>query len=482
MDEKPEVGHVENANVASISDAHKEYILDRHKTLELDPVPDFNDADPYNWPFRKKVINLLLVAFHAMMATFTAAAIQSAFADIAIDLNVSIHRATYLTSLVIAILGVAPLVWRPLSERYGRRPIFLISLIGSLVCNIGCACSPTYATMGLCRALAGFFISPAAALGSATVAETIFKRERARYMGIWTVMVTLGVPTAPVIFGFVAYRVGYRWIYWILACTNAVQFILYLFFGPESRYIRGQQQQQRSSFRQQYFSFKRIDLTPLTWREFVSPLELVVRPCVLLSATAYSTVFLFASVFIAIEIPQLFVEKFHLNAEQIGLQNISIILGTLIGEQLGGTLSDRWMWRRQCKMKERMVQPEFRLWLSYSGYLLVICGVVVFLIQIKQADARWNITPIIGAGIAAAGNQIVTTVLITYAVDCYRDEAASIGVFITFVRQELGFIGPFWFPTMIETVGLYGSAGIITALILCSSIIPTIFSAIAIVK
>jgi MFS family permease len=154
------------------------------------------------------------------MATFTAAAIQSAFADIAIDLNVSIHRATYLTSLVIAILGVAPLVWRPLSERYGRRPIFLISLIGSLVCNIGCACSPTYATMGLCRALAGFFISPAAALGSATVTETFFKRERARYMGIWTVMVTLGVPTAPVIFGFVAYRVGYRWIYWILACVS----------------------------------------------------------------------------------------------------------------------------------------------------------------------------------------------------------------------------------------------------------------------
>lgn len=154
--------------------------------------------------------------------------------------------------------------------------------------------------------------------------------------------------------------------------------------------------------------------------------------------------------FIAIEIPQLFVEKFHLNAEQIGLQNISIILGTLIGEQLGGTLSDGWMWRRQRKMKERMVQPEFRLWLSYIGYLLVICGVIVFLIQIKQADARWNITPIIGAGIAAAGNQIVTTVLITYAVDCYRDEAASIGVFITFVRQELGFIGPFWYVASLK--------------------------------
>ena len=229
--------------VASLSDEHRQYLLDRHKTLELDPVPDLNDADPYNWPKRRvgllycsicvcecvltsnqKLVNLFLVAFHAMMATFTAAAIQSAFVDIAMDLHVSIQRASYLTSLVIAVTGGAPLFWRPLSQRYGRRPIFLLSLIGSLVGNIGCAKSPSYGTMGLCRAITAFFISPAAALGSATVSETFFKRERARYMGIWTVMVTLGVPMAPFIFGFVAYRVGYRWIYWILACVIVIPF------------------------------------------------------------------------------------------------------------------------------------------------------------------------------------------------------------------------------------------------------------------
>lgn len=106
-------------------------------------------------------------------------------------------------------------------------------------------------------------------------------------------------------------------------------------------------------------------------------------------------------------------------------------------------MSDQWMLRRQ-RRTEKAVQPEFRLWLSYIGYLLAICGVVVFLVRIGQASDQWNITPIIGAGIAAAGNQIVTTVLITYAIDCYREEAASIGVFITFVRQTWGFIGPFW--------------------------------------
>jgi MFS family permease len=121
-----------------------------------------------------------------MMSTFTAAAIIPAYFNIHEDLGCSIQRASYLTSLQIAILGGAPLFWRPLSIRYGRRPIWLISLIGSLVCNIGCAYSHSYASMAACRALVAFFISPAGAIGTGVVSETFFKRERGTYLGIWT--------------------------------------------------------------------------------------------------------------------------------------------------------------------------------------------------------------------------------------------------------------------------------------------------------
>lgn len=151
------------------------------------------------------------------MATFTSGSIIPAYEDIAQGLGVTLQQATCLTSLQIAILGSAPLLWKPLSNQFGCRPIFLLSTICSLLSNIGCAKSPDYALMAACRALVAFFISPAAAIGSAAVTETFFKKERGRYMGIWTVMVTLDVPIGPLIFGFVTYHVGYRWIYWILA-------------------------------------------------------------------------------------------------------------------------------------------------------------------------------------------------------------------------------------------------------------------------
>lgn len=182
--------------------------------------------------------NLILVAFHACMGTFTAAAIIPAYSIIAEDLGISITTAAYLTSLQIAILGGAPFFWKPLSNRYGRRPIFLLSLICSLVCNIGCAKSNSYASLAACRALVAFFISPASAIGSAVVMETTFKKDRARYMGIWTLMVTLGVPIGPLIFGFVTQRAGYGWIYWILAMVSVHSSVRQIFSADWTRFNR----------------------------------------------------------------------------------------------------------------------------------------------------------------------------------------------------------------------------------------------------
>ncbi|VUC31612.1 unnamed protein product [Clonostachys rosea] len=430
------------------------------------------DGDPLNWPKVKKVANLLVVAFHAMMATFTAAAIQSAFSDIAEEFEITVQKASYLTSLVVMVLGGAPFFWRPLSHVYGRRPIFLITLLCSLIGNIGCAVSPSYATMGLCRAITAFFISPASSLGSAIVSETFFRNEQAHYMGIWTAMVTLGVPVAPLIFGFVAMRVGYRWIYWILALTNAAQIILHILLCPETRY-NPNEVGPKTSFRRQFFQFRRLDPTPLKIKDFLHPLSLATRPSVMIPAVSYSMIFLWGSVMTTFEIPQLFPEKFGFNTQQVGLQYIGIILGTVIGEQIGGLMSDKWMAIRK-RRSGVAPPPEYRLWLSYPGHILTITGVIVFLVQLDRAGDRWNITPIVGAAIAAAGNQIVTTVSITYAVDCFRHDSASVGVFITFVRQLWGFIGPFWIPQMIENLGLQGSTGITTATMVAVSILPMI--------
>ncbi|KAK0638252.1 putative transporter [Lasiodiplodia hormozganensis] len=459
-----------------LTQEHREYLLKRHGTLTLDPLPSADPADPYNWPSWKKNANLVLVAFHAMMTTFIAAGIIPAFEDISVDLGCSLQRASYLTSMQIAVLGYSPLFWKPISYRYGRRPVWLISTLGAGVCNIGCAVSHSYAAMSVCRCLVSFFISPAIAIGSGVVVETFFKKDRGRHMGIWTLMVTLGPPTGPFIMGFVAYHVGYRWIFWIYAIINAAQFIGYLFLGPETRYIRQGVQHTGSAFKQEYLNFgHRLDPTPLHFYEFLQPASLARYKSILIPTISYTVVFGFASVFMTVEIPQIFLPKFEFNPQQIGLQFLGIIIGSVLGEQMAGPLSDVWMDRAAKRNGSIRPPPEFRLWLSWLGFLLTIVGLIVFGVRTQQAvPMHWNVTPIIGLAIASVGNQIVTTVLVTYAVDCHPESSSSIGVFVNLIRSTWGFIGPFWFPQMIESIGMSGSGGLMAGIVFVASWLPII--------
>lgn len=436
------------------------YLAERHGTLDLDPMPSASDDDPYNWPGRTKACVLALVALHAFLATLGAGAVAPARADLAAALGTTPERAAHLASAQTAVLGAAPLAWRPLADAYGRRPAFLLSLLASGLGNVGCALSPTYGALVLFRVLAAFSASPASALGGAVVAEMFLRRERARYVGIWTVMVTLGAPAGPLAFGPVAHRAGFRWVFWALAIANAALLALYLLLGRETLYARGPQQdgappppcagagekQKKPSglSAARYLGFRRISPRGLAAADFVEPLRLAARPRAALPALAYSTAFLFGSVLTTVEIPTLLGQKFGLDAEEVGLQFVGVVIGTLLGEQVGGTLSDLWM-RRARSRTGSDAPPEFRLWLSYLGYVLTVAGVAVFLTAAERAPAsRGTVVPVVGTAIAAMGNQVVTTVLVTYAIDCAPEQAASVGVFVSLARQLTAFLGPFW--------------------------------------
>jgi hypothetical protein len=38
-----------NEATSRLTPAHRDYLLRRHGTFDLDPIPDMGDADPYNW-------------------------------------------------------------------------------------------------------------------------------------------------------------------------------------------------------------------------------------------------------------------------------------------------------------------------------------------------------------------------------------------------------------------------------------------------
>lgn len=231
-----------------------------------------------------------------------------------------------------------------------------------------------------------------------------------------------------------------------------------------------------SAFKRQYLSFRRIDPTPIRPVEFISPLFLVRYTSIMIPTVAYTIVFGFASVFATVEIPQIFIPNFHFGPQQLGLQFIGLIVGSIVGEQLGGPLSDLIINRRTKKLGGgRRPEPEYRLVLSYLGFSLAIVGLILFGIQVNTAaKTGYNISPVVMIGIAGAGNQVITTVLVSYAVDCHPEQSSSIGVFVNVIRSTWGFIGPFWFPVMIENIGIAMSGILMGCVVFAASVLPIV--------
>ncbi|PYI02452.1 MFS multidrug transporter [Aspergillus sclerotiicarbonarius CBS 121057] len=438
---------------------------DQH-SCDRDLRVDVSPANPQNWPAWKKDAQILMVAFHSMAATFMAAGIIPAYDTMAEAYAVTVPQATYLTSAQILLLGLCPLFWKPITSTYGRYHVLIFSVFGSMVCNIGAARCTTYGTQMVTRVLTAILISPPMGIGSGVITELCEPEKRAQKLGWWTLMLTLGTPGGPFIMGFVTKRIGFQWIYWIFAMMNFGQLVAYLLLGEETLYIPADSEPyvaktERARFFQKLIP-RRINPRPLKLREFIEPLLYTRFPRVLIPACAHAIVFCYGNIALIVEMPIAFGEKFDFDSQQIGLQFIAIIIGCLLGEQLSGPMSD---WFLQVMHRKRGYhRPADRLWLSYIGFGTVIAGLLVWGFQLEKATS-WNVTPCVGAAIASFGNQIITTILISFAVDSYKESSTNVGVCINFFRHIYGFIGPFYFPPMFDSLGLAGAAGVMCAII-----------------
>lgn len=95
-------------------------------------------------------------------------------------MNVSITEASYNTTLAIVLAGVAPLVWSPLANVYGRRPVYLFSAIIGIVAGAGSAIATKWGPLLAARCFVGVGTSAGMGIGASVVSDMYFMHERGR--------------------------------------------------------------------------------------------------------------------------------------------------------------------------------------------------------------------------------------------------------------------------------------------------------------
>jgi multidrug resistance protein len=140
-------------------------------------------------------------------------------------------------ALILTLYALAQLLFLPawgwVSDRVGRRPVILVSLLGTVCSFLVLSVADTVETIYLARVLAGFF---AASIGTAqaVVTDVTPPADRARGMGMIGAAFGAGMIVGPMLGGLAA-QVGEKIPFYAVAILALVNFVVACLRLPESR-------------------------------------------------------------------------------------------------------------------------------------------------------------------------------------------------------------------------------------------------------
>jgi hypothetical protein len=133
---------------------------------------DENDPEcPYNWSLRYRWVHTICVAGLVVSAAFGSSVITGRINGVVESFGCSEEVAILQVSLMVFGFMIGPLLWSPLSELFGRKPVYVVALFIYTVFNIPCAVATNIETVLVCRFFCGFFASCSLTLAGGSISD-----------------------------------------------------------------------------------------------------------------------------------------------------------------------------------------------------------------------------------------------------------------------------------------------------------------------
>ncbi len=196
--------------------------------------PD-DDENPMNWPAKRKIINVVLVSTWTFVTPLASSMVAPGTLDILRDFGSDdITLGAFIVSIFILGYAVGPLFIAPLSELYGRIPIYFVMNMLFVAWTLACAFAPNLGALLVFRFFQGVAGVTPLTIGSGTISDLIPNEKRGKYMSAYSIGPLLGPCVGPIAGAYLVQATNWRWVFRVLSIASGVMTFITYFVMRES--------------------------------------------------------------------------------------------------------------------------------------------------------------------------------------------------------------------------------------------------------
>ncbi|CAI4456977.1 AEH_G0021550.mRNA.1.CDS.1 [Saccharomyces cerevisiae] len=450
---------------------------------ELDPEIEFvtfvtgDPENPHNWPSWVRWSYTVLLSILVICVAYGSACISGGLGTVEKKYHVGMEAAILSCSLMVIGFSLGPLIWSPVSDLYGRRVAYFVSMGLYVIFNIPCALAPNLGCLLACRFLCGVWSSSGLCLVGGSIADMFPSETRGKAIAFFAFAPYVGPVVGPLVNGFISVSTGRMdLIFWVNMAFAGVMWIISSAI-PET-YAPVILKRKAARLRKETGNPKimteqeaqGVSMSEMMRACLLRPLYFAVTEPVLVATCfyvclIYSLLYAFFFAF-----PVIFGELYGYKDNLVGLMFIPIVIGALWALATTFYCENKYLQI----VKQRKPTPEDRLLgakigAPFAAIALWILGATAYKHIIWVGPAS--------AGLAFGfGMVLIYYSLNNYIIDCYVQYASSALATKVFLRSAGGAAFPLFTIQMYHKLNLHWGSWLLAFISTAMIALPFAFS------
>lgn len=456
--------------------------------IVLQPQPSDDPEDPLNWTQRRKLRAMYMTYLYTFGIGICTAVQYSVLTQISEAQNVTIAQLNLGTGLMFLFLGWGCLIWQPIAMTYGRRGVYLASIVLSIAPMIWTPFSHGAGQWYAHRIVLGIVASPVESLPEVSVPDLFFAHERGKYMAVYAFMLFGSNFLAPFFAGFINDGADWKWVMYFATILLAVCAIIMFFFMEETMYFRqgtegsaaavpekvktessstkgtkiansdtenGEVHHSHKSWKHKLGLFTVLTGRPtpkqMVLKSWTSLKILIFFPNILWAGLLYGTNLAWYNVINGTMSTILGGEPYNFQPTMVGVAYLSPFVAGAVASFWAGRFAD-WVALTLARRNGGVREPEQRLWGLSVSAVLASGGLILWGVGASR-DLHY-MALIFGIGMVTFGVVCGGAISLAYSVDCFKEISGESLVTVMLIRNTLGFAFSYAITPWIENMGL----------------------------